>query len=44
ADSALGAHEGDTAAAAARVRDASTDEERELAQSELRAVKRLQES
>ena len=44
ADSALWAHVVDPAAAAPRVRDASTDEERELAQSELRAVKRLQES
>ncbi|MGN0094714.1 MAG: F0F1 ATP synthase subunit epsilon [Corynebacterium sp.] len=44
ADSALWAHEVDTADAEARERDASTEEERELAQSELRAVKRLQES
>ncbi|MDN5683918.1 F0F1 ATP synthase subunit epsilon [Corynebacterium glyciniphilum] len=44
ADSALWAHEVDTADVEARERDASTEEERELAQSELRAVKRLQES
>jgi F-type H+-transporting ATPase subunit epsilon len=44
ADSALWAHEVDAAEAEARVRDASTEEERELAESELRAVKRLQES
>lgn len=44
ADSALWAHEVDTADAEARERDASTDEERELAKSELRAVKRFKES
>ncbi|MDN6353035.1 MAG: F0F1 ATP synthase subunit epsilon [Corynebacterium sp.] len=44
ADSALWAHEVDVAEAEARLRDASTEEEREDADSELRAVKRLQES
>lgn len=44
ADSALWAHEVDVAEAEARLRDASTEEEREDAHSELRAVKRLQES
>ncbi|HIW90575.1 MAG TPA: F0F1 ATP synthase subunit epsilon, partial [Candidatus Corynebacterium avicola] len=44
ADDALWAHEVDVPAAEARLRDASTEEEREDAESELRAVKRLQES
>ena len=44
ADSALWAHEVDVTEAEARLRDASTEEEREDADSELRAVKRLQES
>jgi F-type H+-transporting ATPase subunit epsilon len=43
ADDALWAHEVDVAAAEARERDASTEEEREDAQSELRAVNRLQQ-
>lgn len=44
ADSAVWAHEVDSSDAEARRSAASTDEERELAESELRAVKRLQES